>query len=348
MKALYKYAPGGGTSRLEDRPIPELTPLDNVRVRVSACAVCGMDLHIYHGKFACDPPFIMGHEFVGRVDAVGPGVTAVAAGDRVVAQPHLYACGSCRMCRDGFPQYCPEKRSLGINRDGAMAEYVVLPDRYLHRVPDAIPDPLACAIEPMSILVGDLAESGLKEGDTVVINGAGQVAQLALIAARAAGAGKVILAGVTHDRTMRFPAALALGADAVVDSNTEDLTAQVMALTQGRGADLAIEASGSEAAINNAISCLRTGGRLTALGLTRRDSAAVQWDTALRKMLTVRFHMMSDYRLMDRAIEIFATYPRDLSPLITHTMPLEEWKRMFATLSQGGGIKGVFKIIPGY
>ena len=121
-----------------------------------------------------------------------------------------------------------------------------------------------------------------------------------------------------------------------------------MKLTDGRGADLAIEASGSEAGINNAISCLRTGGRLTVLGLTRRDSVAVQWDTALRKMLTVRYHMMSNYRLMDRSIEIFATYPRDLSPLVTHTMPLEEWKRMFDILSQGGGIKGVMKIIPGY
>ncbi|MCI8817487.1 MAG: alcohol dehydrogenase catalytic domain-containing protein [Angelakisella sp.] len=349
MKALYKYAPGGGTSRLEDRPIPQITPLDNVRVRVSACAVCGMDIHIYHGKFACDPPFVMGHEFVGRVESVEPEVTSVAPGDRVVAQPHLYACGSCQSCRDGFPQYCPQKRSLGINRDGAMAEYVVLPDRYLHKVPDAIPDPLACLLEPMTILVGDvIAYSGLQPGDTVVITGAGQVAQLALIAAKAGGAGRVVMGGVTSDRTLRFPAALALGADAVVDSNTEDLSALVMKLTDGRGADLAIEASGSEAGINNAISCLRTGGRLTVLGLTRRDSVAVQWDTALRKMLTVRYHMMSNYRMMERSIEIFATYPRDLSPLVTHTMPLEEWKRMFDILSQGGGIKGVMKIIPGY
>lgn len=90
MKALYKYAPGGGTSRLEDRPIPQITPLDNVRVRVSACAVCGMDIHIYHGKFACDPPFVMGHEFVGRVESVGPEVTSVAPGSPVV-QPDTSA-----------------------------------------------------------------------------------------------------------------------------------------------------------------------------------------------------------------------------------------------------------------
>ncbi len=177
MKTLYKYAPGARTSRLAERPVPELTPLDNVRVRVNDCAVCGMDLHIYSGKFACDPPFVMGHEFVGVVESVFPGVTSVAPGDRVVAQPHLYACGQCQTCRDGFPQYCRDKRSLGINRDGAMAEYVVLPERYLHKIPDSIPNPIACLLEPMTILVSDVVVySGLKPGDTVVIAGAGQVA----------------------------------------------------------------------------------------------------------------------------------------------------------------------------
>ena len=345
MKTLYKYAPGARTSRLAERPVPELTPLDNVRVRVNDCAVCGMDLHIYSGKFACDPPFVMGHEFVGVVESVFPGVTAVAPGDRVVAQPHLYACGQCQTCRDGFPQYCRDKRSLGINRDGAMAEYVVLPERYLHKIPDSIPNPIACLLEPMTILVSDVVVySGLKPGDTVVIAGAGQVAQLAVVAAKAAGAGKVILSGVTHDRSVRFPAALALGADLVVDSLTEDLPAVVMEQTGGRGADLAVEASGSESGINLCIDSLRVGGQMTCLGLTRRESVAARWDAAVRKMLTLRFHMMSDYKEMDRAIEIFATYPRDLAPLVTHIAPLDDWERLFDILTRGGGIKGVLNV----
>ena len=312
MKALYKYAPGPDASRLEDRSIPELTPLDNVRVKVSACSVCGMDVHISHGKFPCDPPFIMGHEFVGIVESVGPGVTSVAPGDRVVAQPHLYACGHCPVCKDGFPQYCKDKRSLGINRDGAMAEYVALPDQYLHKIPDSIPDNLACLLEPMTILVSDvIVYPDLQPGETVVIIGAGQIAQLAVVAAKAGGAGRVIIAGVTHDKEMRLPTALSLGADVAVDSQTEDLVARVMELTGGRGADLVVEASGSEAGINNAIACLRVGGRMTILGGTKRDSIAVNWDAALKKMLTLQFHMMSDYKYMDKSIEIFASYPWD-------------------------------------
>lgn len=341
MKALYKYAPGARTSRLEGRPVPEVTVLDNVRVRICDCAVCGMDLHIYNGKFPCDPPFIMGHEFVGVVESVFPGVTSVSPGDRVVAQPHLYACGECDLCRDGFPQYCKKKRSLGINRDGAMAEYVSLPDRYLHKIPDGIPNPIACLLEPMSILVGDI---DLRRGETVVIIGAGQVGQLAVVASKAAGAGKVILAGVTHDRSVRFPAALALGANVVVDSLTEDLSAVVMEQTGGRGADLVIEASGSEAGINNGIDSLRTGGRMTCLGLSHGERVSVRWDTAVRKMLTFHYHMMSDYRQMDRAIEIFSTYPRELTPLVTHIAPLEDWERVFDILTRGGGIKGVLNI----
>ena len=118
----------------------------------------------------------------------------------------------------------------------------------------------------------------------------------------------------------------------------------VMEQTGGRGADLAVEASGSESGINLCIDSLRVGGQMTCLGLTRRESVAARWDAAVRKMLTLRFHMMSDYREMDRAIEIFATYPRDLAPLVTHIAPLDDWERLFDILTRGGGIKGVLNV----
>lgn len=345
MRALYKKGPGADASELLDRPIPQVDALDNVRVKVSACAVCGMDVHILHGKFKCAPPFVMGHEFVGRVETVGPGVTELKVGDRVVAQPHLYACGHCEMCRLGFPQYCAEKRSLGIERDGAMAEYVALPERYLHRVPDSIPDELCCLLEPMTILVSDvIVYSKLRPGESVLIVGAGQIAQLAVVAAVAAGAGQVIVSGVAGDAEVRLPAARALGADAVLNSMEEDVAERVLELTGGRGVDLVVEASGAEAGINAGLAALRTGGRMCVLGGTKRDSVQVHWDAALRKMLRVDFHMMSDYQYMDRAIEIFAHPPRDLSPLVTHVAPLEDWARIFDELTQGKGIKAVLTL----
>ena len=345
MRALYKKGPGADVSELMDRPIPQVDSRDNIRVKVIACAVCGMDVHIMHGKFKCDPPFIMGHEFVGRVETVGPGASTLKVGDRVVAQPHLYACGHCEMCRRGFPQYCPEKRSLGINRDGAMAEYVVLPERYLHKVPDSIPDTLCCLLEPMTILVSDvMVYSKLRPGERVLITGAGQIAQLGIVAAKAAGAGTILVSGVTGDVPVRFPAALALGADVVIDAMKEDAAAKVMELTGGQGVDLVLEASGAEAGINAALAALRTGGRMCVLGGTKRDSIQVNWDVALRKMLRLEFHMMSDYQAMDKAIALFANPPCDLSPLVTHVAPLEDWARIFDELTQGKGIKAVLTL----
>lgn len=345
MKAVYKYAPGAGTTRLEERPIPQITQLDNVRVKVSACSVCGMDVHMFHGKFPCNPPFIMGHEFVGVVETVATGVASVAVGDRVVAQPHLYSCGHCQICQDGFPQYCKDKRSIGINRDGAMTDYVIVPDKYLHKIPDSIPDTLACLLEPMTILVSDvIVYPQLKPGETVAIIGAGQIAQLGVVAAKAGGAGTVIVSGAANDLPMRLPAAKALGADYVFNCQETDVIAKIMEITAGRGVDMVVEASGAEAGINTGIACLRTGGRMTVLGGTKKDSVAINWDAALKKMLSFQFHMMSDYEAMDKAIEIFANYPFDLSPLVTQVAPLEDWERIFNLLSHGEGIKAVLTI----
>ena len=347
MKALFKYAPGARTTRLEECPTPQLTPQDNVRVRVSVCAVSATDLQIYHGKFSSVPPFIMGHEFVGEVESVFPGVTSVAPGDRVTAQPFLYACGECQSCRDGYPQYCQKKRALGVDRAGALAEYITLPDRYLHKVPESLPDNIACLAAPMAVLTGDiLSSSCLQKGETVVILGAGLSSLLALVAAKSGGAGKVIIAGTTQDRPVRFPAATALGADLVVDTLTQDLPALVMENTGGLGAHLAIETTGTEAGVNNGIDCLRIGGRMTCLGLSQRESIAAKWDTAMEKFLTLRFFRASDYSELDRAMTLLAEYPKDLRPLVTHPGKLEDWERVFDILSRGGGIAGVLRIRP--
>lgn len=346
MKALYKYAPGARASRLEEHPAPQLTPRDNVFIRVSVCAVSAADLQIYQGKFSSVPPFIMGHEFVGEVESVFPGVTAVAPGDRVTVRPYLYACGQCQSCRDGFPQYCEKKQFLGVDRDGALAEYIALPEECLHKVPASVPDHIACLAAPMAALVGDLFPGLLCQGDTVLILGAGLTALLALVAAKAGGARKVIVAGVTQDRPVRFPAATALGADLVVDTLTQDLPAVILEETEGLGAHLAVETTGSEAGVSNAIDCLRVGGRMACLGLSQRESIAAKWDTAMEKFLTLRFFHTSAYTEIDRALKILEEYPRELKPLVTHPGRLEDWERVFETLSRGGGIAGVLRIRP--
>jgi threonine dehydrogenase-like Zn-dependent dehydrogenase len=342
MKALYKTSPGAHTSALVDRPEPELAAPQDVKIKVSAVAVCGMDVHIYHGKFDCTPPFIMGHEMVGRVVETGSAVSEFKAGDRVVAAPHHYACGACEACLRGAPQSCPEKRTMGIQRDGAMAAYVVVREEYLRHVPANIPDKIAALIEPMTIVTTDiLVNSALRPGETVAIIGAGQIGQLSLVAAKGGGASTVIMTGIDADVPVRFPAARKLGADYTINSLQEDAAAKIRQLTGGHGADLVVEVSGSQEGITTAIDAARIKGRICLLGMSRKPSVGVDWDKMLKKMLTLQFNMMADYRHMRKAMDIFASYPLDLSPLVTHEAPLEDWKRIFDELSAGKGIKAV-------
>ncbi len=344
MKALYKYGLGDKEIELRDLPIPEIVRDDDVLVKVAKVALCGMDVHIYHGNFPCTPPFIMGHEFVGRVEKVGPAVSRLKSGDRVVAQPHHDACGICHACRSGLPQCCAERRSLGISKDGAMAEYIVVQDRYLHQVPDSIVDSIAAIIEPMSMIVDDLSRVGLAENDTVAIIGAGQIAQLAVVAANAAKASLIVVAGAARDVPTHFPAAMALGADCTLSFGRDDVEAEIRRLTDGRGVDLVIEASGSEQGIEAAIHIARIGGKMSLLGLTRKDHVPVAWDSILKKRLNLQFNWMSDYSAMDDTIAICANPPCSLAPLITREAPLEEWRSVFDEQSVGLGIKAVLTI----
>lgn len=342
MKALYKSAPGPGNVSLQERPMPATDPVNNVLVRVEACAICGMDFHIYHGKFPCSPPFIMGHEFVGVVEQVEQGSGAFRPGDRVTAQPHLYACGSCPACRIGLTQMCSRTRSLGIHRDGAMASHVAVPESCLHAVPPSIPTSQAAILEPFSMVLGNFGIPIERESmDTAVVMGAGQVGLLGVAAAKACGARQIVLCGQTHDAALGFPVAQQLGVTAVVDTQQEDAAARVLEMTEGVGADIVLEASGAESAINAAIAMVKPGGMISVMGGTRRDTVCVRWDDCLRKAVRVWFHMKSNYQYMDRAIELLNSGRADLSPLVTGEYPLDRWQEAFQAIEDRRCVKNV-------
>lgn len=345
MKALVKTAPGEGNVSLQERPVPRLTPENDVLVRVRACAVCGMDYGAYRGRFPCTPPTTIGHEMVGRVERTLDGSAPVKPGDRVVTQPHLYSCGECGVCRMGLPQFCKDRKSLGLDRDGAMAEFVALPSRYLHVIPESIPDKLACLLEPFSMVLGNFGVPIEEEGaKTALVIGAGQIGMLGVAAAKACGAERVLLSGVAHDVERRFPRALKLGADQVINSTVENVVEKVLEATGGAGADIILEASGSESGINAAVDAVKMGGLLVVMGGTRRETSQVKWDACMRKALRLHFHMMSNYAYMDRAIQMFAKPYTDLSPLVTGEFSLEDWQKAFDAVAEGTGLKNVLYI----
>ena len=322
--------------------MPAVDKVNNVLVRVEACAICGMDFHIYHGKFPCSPPFIMGHEFVGVVEQVEGGSGAFRVGDRVTAQPHLHACGSCPVCKTGQTQLCSHIRSIGIHRDGAMASHVAVPESCLHAVPRSVPAQQAAILEPFSMVLGNFGIPIEDEAmDTAVVMGAGQVGLLGVAAARACGARQVILCGQTHDAALGFPVARRLGVTAVVDTQQEDAARRVLDMTDGAGADIVLEASGAESAIDSAIAMVKPGGLISVMGGTRRDAVSVNWDGCLRKAVRVLFHMKSNYLHMDRAIDLLASGRADLSPLITGEYPLDRWQEAFQDIEDRRCVKNV-------
>lgn len=345
MKALVKTAKGPGNIEVRDVPVPAVRADDWVLIRVKAAGVCGTDLHIWHDQFQYWPPVILGHEFAGVIVETGKAVKGWKAGDRVVAEPHSLACGVCHLCRTGRIQLCRDKRSPGWGIDGAFTEYVTMPAGLLHRVPDGLSDELAAVTEPMAISIHQVLERGRVEyQDVVVVSGAGPIGILAVFLARSAGARTVIATGITKSEAVRFPLARKMGADLCVNVEKDDIQAIVADLTQGRGADVVIEASGSPRAIHAAFLLPRVGGRISAIGLSGKGDVAIPWDRAVRSVYDVSFNMSSSYTAWPRALSTLEANRELLAGYVTKVAGIDEWEQVFHRLEDEKEVKALFRV----
>ena len=338
MQALRKVAPGQGLS-LEEVPDPHPTSTD-VIVEVEAASVCGTDLHIHlwDGWAAgrIDPPVTLGHEFAGTVVEVGTDVRHVSVGDFVSAESHI-TCGACVACRTGNGHMCEQTRILGVDRDGAFARYVAVPESVIWKTDRTkLPPEIATLQEPFGNAVFATSEQDLS-GRTVAVLGCGPVGLFTIAIARASGAAR-ILASDLHP--YRLGLARTMGADATVDaSEVADVAGWYAEETRGHGVDVVFEMSGSPIAISDAVAIARYGGRVILFGIPSRR-VEVDVAAAIFKNLTVQ--AVSGRR-------IFATWYRtrwllesgavDLRPLITHEYSLEDWEQVFAKLEAGEACK---------
>ncbi len=342
MLGLYKTAKGAGNMELREAPVP--SPKDNeVLLEIKAAGICGTDIHIRHDKFPYWPPVIMGHEFSGVIIESGQEVTNFKVGDRVVGEPHTLACGKCEMCRTGNRQLCSSKRSPGWGIDGAFAKYLVMPEHLLHVIPDSMTFEEAAVVEPAANAVQDVLERGrVYANDTVVIFGPGPIGLLALMAARAGGAGKTIMVGTKIDQAMRLPKAKELGVDEIILADQQNAVAEILRITKGRGADLVVEASGSPQAIKASFGVVRRMGRICQIGLTGRDEISIPWDQAAWKVCDLFFNMSTGFTCWDRAIGLIASKRMDVSKIISHTAKIEDWEQMFELVEKQDALKVVF------
>jgi L-iditol 2-dehydrogenase len=315
---------------LKDMPMPELGPGD-VRVRVHACGICGSDVHGFDGSSGRRiPPLIMGHEAAGSVDSVGEGVETLRPGDRVTFDS-MISCGACRFCRAGQVNLCDNRRVVGVSpgewrQHGAFAEYVVVPQNIVFRLPDGLSFEHAAMIEPVSVAVHAANRTPIRLGDRAVVVGCGMIGLLTIQAAKAAGCGTVFAVDLDETRLER---AARLGADVTLPAR-DDVAAQVTAATEGRGADVAFEAVGAAEPIQTAIASLRKGGTLTLIGnVTPRVDVDLQAIVTRELTLGGSCASSGEYPV---CLDLLARGRIRVDELITAVAPLEDGPAWFERL----------------
>ncbi|HXR76125.1 MAG TPA: galactitol-1-phosphate 5-dehydrogenase [Bryobacteraceae bacterium] len=332
MKALllseYKHL------ALTDMPEPEIGP-EEVLIRVKACGICGSDVHGYDGSTGRRiPPIVMGHEAAGTIAEVGRNVKDLVEGDRVTFDSTVF-CGHCFFCRRGQANLCDHREVLGVSCDdyrraGAFAEYVAVPRRICYRLPPELPFSHAAMIEAIGVAVHAVSLTPIQINDTAVVMGAGMIGLLTLQAAKLAGCGRVI--SVDVDDT-RLEAARKLGATHTVNAKALDTPEHVKALTEGRGADVAIECVGATATIQNSIASVRKGGTVTLVGnITPNIELPLQ--SVVARQIRVQGSCASSGEY-PACIDLLSRGAIRVEPMISATAPLDKGPEWFERLYRG-------------
>lgn len=340
MKALVHTAP----LQFELRDVPKPQPNDEeVLVRVRACGICGSDVHGYTGKTGRRiPPIIMGHEASGMVEAVGKNARNVAVGDRITFDSTVY-CNQCPACREGRVNLCQSRKVLGVStpafrRDGAMAEYVVVPWWITYRLPEAVSFEEAALIEPASVSLHAARITPLDVNDVVVVVGAGQIGLFAIQAARVKGAGTIIALDMKEER---LALARQLGADVTINPGTADVAAEMRRAVGRPDADSVLEAVGTEASVKLAMDLTKLGGHVTLIGnVTPRIQVNLQDIVSRELTLRGSCAIAGEYRA---CLDLMAAGRIQAKPLISKIVPLSEGLAAFDALHRGDA--GLMKIV---
>lgn len=341
MRAVVKFKDGKDGWEVRDIPRPD-PRAGEVEIAVKAAGICGSDLHLYHDNHAYNPPVVAGHEFSGVISRLGAGVVGWRVGDRVVCEGSKHVCGVCEYCRTGRGALCVEKQGIGFMRDGGMAEYYCTPANLLFRIPEHVSFEEAALAEPCAVAVNAVAlRRPVCPGDVVAVQGCGCIGLMAAMTAKAAGASRVIITGKAGDRAARFPAALSAGVDLAVDIEREDLRQAVMDMTEGLGADMVVDATGSPEALYAMADIVKKNGHIVAIGETAAPDVKIRWNDLIFRSCSITFTFGLTYAAWKRALSLIADGRVDVRPLLTHTLPLEEFRRGFELMET----KQAFKVI---
>lgn len=346
MKAVVKTDYGPDKVEVRDVPVPEVGR-GEVLIQVRGCSICQTDVRFWRGtevndpllKSILQPPVILGNENYGEIAEIGPEVEGWQVGDRVCSEVCVQVCGHCMWCRTGYPQMCRKSKWLGRAIDGAFTEYFKVGAEWLHRIPNNVSDDDAALTEMGAVVSQNLIESSKVEpGDTVVVLGPGPIGQMASQVAKAQGCRTVIMLGIEGDEE-RLKMARELGADVVVNQAEEDPFSILMELTEGRGADIVVEACGFPSAVEQAFDMVRRGGKIAQIGSGRRQRISVTWDKIFMKNVTVYGTNAHGWNAWQRVLDLMSAGKVRGAPLLTHKFPLEEWQTGFKMAESKKSIK---------
>lgn len=337
MLAVVKPQAKAGVE-IRDVAIPQIGPTD-VLVKVKVASICGTDLHIYNwdrwAQGRIHPPLIPGHEFCGEVVAFGNEVTSVSEGDFVSAEMHV-ACGKCLQCRTGEAHICQFVKIIGVDADGAFAEYVRIPESNIWKLDPAIPQEYASILDPLgnavhTVLAGEIV------GRSVAITGCGPIGLFAIAVARAVGAAQVFAIEVNEHRRR---IAKEMKADYVLNPAKDDIRSMVAAQTGGAGVDVVLEMAGHPDAIRTAFDIVRRGGRISLLGLTSKPISLNFSEDIIFKGLTIQgINGRRMYQTWYQMTALLKAGKLELHPVITDRMAMKDFSRGMERLTTGEASK---------
>lgn len=329
MKAITVYGPNN--ARMEEVAKPAATG-DMLVIKVKRTGVCATDLSIFTGESSFIRsgeivfPCRFGHEYAGVVEEVGPEVKTFKPGDRVYTE-NFTSCGKCEACLRGDYMGCGDIRSVGTVNcwDGCYAEYMQMPERHVHRLPDELSMDEGALIEPASIAYDAFKGVTLTEKDTVVVYGPGAIGMIAAWLAKYYGAGQVIMVGRNDEKLKR---ALEVGADAVINNKTVDAVKTVKDMTDGKGASLVIETTGAVPALRDSLKMLARYGRVSIVSFYEKDIDGLAIDPVVLGCNSI-VGAAGCYGNASAVCEIMRKNPIKLTPIITHHIPFENCLDVF-------------------
>ncbi len=337
MKALVKKYDRPGIW-LDEVPVPE-TGVNDVRIKVRKTAICGTDIHIYKwnewAQRTIRTPLTIGHEFVGVIDEVGSNVSDFQPGDLVSGEGHV-VCGRCRNCLAGRRHLCRNTSGVGVNRPGAFAEYLVIPQTNVWYCDKSIPEELFSCFDPFGNAV-HTALSFPVLGEDVLITGAGPIGIMAAAVVRHAGARHIV---ITDVNSYRLELAKKMGVTAALDIRTDSIEDCMHRLGMKEGFDVGLEMSGNDSAFRSMIDVMCHGGKIALLGI-QEGQTAIDWDKVVFNGLTIKGiygrEMFETWYKMQSMIQSGL----DISPVITHRFDYTDYQEAFDTMASGSSGKVV-------